>query len=387
MAQRPTADFNIDPNVTSGTDLANILNRFQDAIDSGNSGASRPPYLDAGGLWVREGDPMRLYLYDGTTDRELYNTTDGLVGGSQWKDNGNNIYYNEGNVGIGVDSPQNTLHLKSAIQIESPSGNHTWIDKQDAALIIHAGNGSELELKADTFKLETPTEAERLTIDASGNVGIGMTPLRQASEAKEQLAEWKSQFDARLKADPKADKKAVTLEITDDAFEVLPTEDKLAEWMETRAAGDKLQVAGNATFSGTVSAGTSTFSTSDIGGATGPTLTGDLGISVTMARNGNRFFPSTDALMDLGSSSHRFKHGYFAGQVVTRSGISIGTRDLIETLHTLRALRTRVPLRDSGTPSATLSVVLLRNLKQSKPRLRKPRLWLLKSNGGGGAVR
>jgi hypothetical protein len=70
-----------------------------------------------------------------------------------------------------------------------------------------------------------------------------MTPLR--STAKEQLAEWKSRFDARLKAEPKADKKAVTLEITDDAFEVMPTEEAVAEWMETRAAGDRLQVNGN----------------------------------------------------------------------------------------------------------------------------------------------
>lgn len=81
MAQRPTADFNIDPNITSGTDLANILNRFQDAIDSGNSGASRPAYLDAGGLWVQTGNPMRLFFYNGTIDQEIFNTTDGVLGG------------------------------------------------------------------------------------------------------------------------------------------------------------------------------------------------------------------------------------------------------------------------------------------------------------------
>lgn len=111
MAQRPTNDFDIDPNITSGTDLANILNRFQDAIDSGNSGASRPGYLAAGGLWVKEGDPMRLYLYDGTRDIELYNTTDGLVGASQWEDSGNDIYYNKGNVGIGMVPETTTFDL------------------------------------------------------------------------------------------------------------------------------------------------------------------------------------------------------------------------------------------------------------------------------------
>jgi len=39
---------------------------------------------------------------------------------------------------------------------------------------------------------------------------------------------------------------------------------------------------------------------------------------------------------DLGSSVYKFKNGYFANQVITRSGVSIGTRDLIETLSTLR---------------------------------------------------
>lgn len=154
---------------------------------------------------------------------------------------------------------------------------------------------------------------EFVVTDANGNVGIGMAPLR--STAKEQLAEWKSQFDARLKAEPKADKKAVTLEITDDAFEVLPTEDKLAEWMETRAAGDKLQVNGNISASGSVSAGTSTFSTENVGGAAGPTITGANGISVTMSNNGGRFFPSTDGLMDLGSPGYKWKDAHFAGTV------------------------------------------------------------------------
>ena len=81
MAQRPTGDWDIDPNTTSGTDLANILNRFQDAIDSGNSGGSRPSYLAAGGLWVQEGNPMKLFFWDGSTDTEIFNTADGIIGG------------------------------------------------------------------------------------------------------------------------------------------------------------------------------------------------------------------------------------------------------------------------------------------------------------------
>lgn len=383
MAQRPTNDFNIDPNVTSGTDLANILNRFQDAIDSGNSGPSRPAYLDAGGLWVRDGDPMRLYLYDGTTDRELYNTTDGLVGASQWKDNGDDIYYDAGNVGIGTSLAEETLDVIGSLAVNQATGvywknakrdatnvrlfwNDTvkdarllstggfrvstggFTDGDQALMIDNSGNvgigtdlhanGSKLTVndghisvataESETMRMQSSdtesrvssssdlvfrtggvssTANERVRIDAAGNVGIGMAPVTRT--AKEQLAEWKASFDARLKAEPKADKKAVTLEITDDAFEVMPTEDLVAEWMETRAAGDKLQVDGNGSFSGKV------FSNSGRFGRTGQ---GGLAMSVDILYPAGADLEPNDATMSLGTisaGSHRFKDAHFSGTV------------------------------------------------------------------------
>ena len=268
MAQRPTSDFDIDPNITSGTDLANILNRFQDAIDSGNSGASRPAYLAAGGMWVKEGNPMRLYLYDGTKDIELYNTTDGLVGASQWKDNGNDIYYDGGNVGIGT-TPTATTKLKVSLASESEmiridneiSGRFLAIgleDNQDA-YIWNSNNNVTGSLR---FMNGPNSGTPRMHIDASGRVGIGGEPSRSAEEiakeAKDTLARWKSTFDERLKAEPKADKKAVTLEITNGEFDTLPTEKTLVERLQERDIGGgnaKLQVAGGGYFSGTVDAG------------------------------------------------------------------------------------------------------------------------------------
>jgi hypothetical protein len=356
MAQRPTSDFDIDPNITSGTDLANILNRFQDAIDSGNSGPSRPAYLAAGGMWVKEGDPMRLYLYDGSKDIELYNTTDGLVGGSQWKDNGDDIYFDEGNVGIGTDSinaklsvttddpaartmelrgfrsNQDVLHISNVAGV-SPgdaeshvrvtcNGDQFWGDlviqsystffTQDgikSAVIDNFGNvgigvlspqyypdysilhvagptttGSGLVYLTNSdsniagvvfadgvnqrvaFGSQTThpvtvltDDTERMRIDDQGRVGVGGTPSRSADEiakeAKDTLAGWKSSFDARLKEEPKADKKAVTLEITGGEFDTLPTESKLVERLtrDNIDGGDALlQVAGDGYFTGTV---------------------------------------------------------------------------------------------------------------------------------------
>ena len=126
------------------------------------------------------------------------------------------------------------------------------------------------------------------------------------------LKAWKEEFDARLKAEPKANKKAVLREITDDAFGVMPTEEIIAEWMESRAAGDLLQVNGNGSFSGTVNADTYV--------GKGLRRDGRCGISIVTNEivpvNGNG--SEVDATVDLGRVSGgngRFKDAHFSGNV------------------------------------------------------------------------
>ena len=69
MSNRPFTDFPIDPNTTSGTELAEILDRFQQSVDSMNLGNGRPSYLEAGGLWTKgRSGTIDLYLFDGTKD-------------------------------------------------------------------------------------------------------------------------------------------------------------------------------------------------------------------------------------------------------------------------------------------------------------------------------
>ena len=142
----------------------------------------------------------------------------------------------------------------------------------------------------------------------SGNVGIGMTPAMR-------LKAWKESFDARMKAEPKANKKAVTLEITDNAFEVLPTEAKLAEWIESRAAGDALQVNGNGSFSGTVSA------TSVSLGSGKSIYSNRCGLffgnnsAVDTVYPANNEGNTTDNTVNLGSSGVRFKDAHFSGKL------------------------------------------------------------------------
>lgn len=60
----------IDPNSKSGPQLALDLNKFRDAVNSSHKGGTRPAYITAGMLWVREVSSSQwdLVLFDGDTD-------------------------------------------------------------------------------------------------------------------------------------------------------------------------------------------------------------------------------------------------------------------------------------------------------------------------------
>jgi hypothetical protein len=66
-------DFPLDPKIVDGTDLAGRLNRLEQATSSTNTNTTRPPYILAGGLWVKDNgygakDRYELMMFDGTND-------------------------------------------------------------------------------------------------------------------------------------------------------------------------------------------------------------------------------------------------------------------------------------------------------------------------------
>jgi hypothetical protein len=59
----------IDPDETSGTELADLLGDWRDAVHSSHSGSSRPSYVTAGMIWLDTSEtPSVLKLYNGTDD-------------------------------------------------------------------------------------------------------------------------------------------------------------------------------------------------------------------------------------------------------------------------------------------------------------------------------
>jgi len=73
MAIINTGDFPIDPTTTTGTDLADRLNRFEQAVASSHLNPTRPAYLKAGAVWSESvpAGGYKLYFFDGTKDHEI----------------------------------------------------------------------------------------------------------------------------------------------------------------------------------------------------------------------------------------------------------------------------------------------------------------------------
>ncbi|RRQ50708.1 hypothetical protein DZC72_09320 [Maribacter algicola] len=111
----------------------------------------------------------------------------GGVGSSLWSENGENVYYDSGNVGIGTTAPNNTLHISSdnvsPVRIESTTTDnftsfytssgykgYLGIFSGDDDMEIGTGFGNSTgKTHLTTFALP------RLTVAANGDIGIGTT--------------------------------------------------------------------------------------------------------------------------------------------------------------------------------------------------------------------
>ena len=149
---------------------------------------------------------------DSTTDGNA--TTTGTIDGSQycisgtdcitdwasginyWTQDGTDLYYNTGNVGIGTASPDNKLHIQeSDASVSSPGDSILSVEENDDTAIailtpndksgkIYFGDDGDNDIgrmiydhSANDLSFWTLAN-ERLTIDSDGNVGIGTsTPI------------------------------------------------------------------------------------------------------------------------------------------------------------------------------------------------------------------
>lgn len=108
----------------------------------------------------------------------------GLKGNSLWTQSGNNIYYNDGNIGIGTTSPRAPLETAGSIFTSSRTSLSEGIGVElgydsgnDYSVLVSYDWDSDSwkNLKLAGWNLIFHTEGyDRMVVDNSGNVGIGM---------------------------------------------------------------------------------------------------------------------------------------------------------------------------------------------------------------------
>ena len=146
---------------------------------AGDGRAEIAIFRPGSGLWaVRE--TTRVYYGTGG-DTPL----SGGGGGGFWNAEGNKLYYDGGYVGIGVDDPDAPLQVDYSIKVGSSTTSSPFIYLDNSAGGVNAmglySASREMYVGTGNTKLSLRTSGwPRLTIDSSGNVGIGtQTPSRK----------------------------------------------------------------------------------------------------------------------------------------------------------------------------------------------------------------
>jgi hypothetical protein len=97
--------------------------------------------------------------------------------GSYWTTNGTSIYYNTGNVGIGITNPTFKLEISpldgattDLISFKNSQGYGIY-----ATSVSTTSRGNSLDFKAKDYNSGTVTTRDVLSLNITGNVGIGIT--------------------------------------------------------------------------------------------------------------------------------------------------------------------------------------------------------------------
>lgn len=198
---------NIDPNTTSGTQLASLLNDLIAAYSSTNSGTSRPTNLLQHGLWLDTTDDLSgiwsLKQYNGTSDIELFKinkNTGALIIGA-----------NEDEIQVVRSSDDSVGALMSLIKERVAGGGQTLINDVLGEILFKGtenGGVTRTQAKITTVSVDDVTSAEygaymafhttaqdgntlqeNMRLTDNGKLGIGETAPEKTIHAKSSAAD------------------------------------------------------------------------------------------------------------------------------------------------------------------------------------------------------
>lgn len=156
-------------NILDGEDLS-----AYNTVNQNNKVLTFSP-LDKPGIGII--DDVRIFsrALSSTEISELYNEENTTGSSGLWSENGLDIFYNDGNVGIGTTSPEGKLHVKDGsliISHESSSPQLWFQDDADHDYFSFVQHRSE-----DYIYLKSNTTDRIFNILKDGSVGIGTTSI------------------------------------------------------------------------------------------------------------------------------------------------------------------------------------------------------------------
>jgi hypothetical protein len=123
-------------------------------------------FRPSSGLWAARG-VTRVY-FGSSSDEPLAGIPSSVT--NLWGQNGANIYYTAGNVGIGTSAPVYLLHLKDTTSTWVAGIHNAGYSLNHNGMVVRADAG-------DPFRVQISAGENVFNIDNDGNVGIGtITP-------------------------------------------------------------------------------------------------------------------------------------------------------------------------------------------------------------------